>query len=96
VLRAVGAGARQIVAVLVSEGVMLAMLGLIVGIAAGYPLARVLVSITSQELFALSFHLSLSTIAMTFAVAILAVAAVSAMPGIVASRIRPIQVLRYE
>ncbi|MCO5175439.1 MAG: ABC transporter permease [Thermomicrobiales bacterium] len=96
VLRAVGAGARQVVTVLVSEGVMLAALGLVVGMAVGYPLARILVSITSRELFALSFHMSIATIGMIFAVAILAVAAVSAIPGIVASRIRPIQVLRYE
>ncbi|HMM43417.1 MAG TPA: ABC transporter permease [Thermomicrobiales bacterium] len=96
ILRAVGAGARQVVAILVSEGVMLAIFGLLLGVAAGYPLALILVAITSRELFALSFHLSIQTIVVTFLVAILAVAAISAVPGVVASRIRPIQVLRYE
>lgn len=96
ILRAVGAGTRQVVGTLVSEGVMLAVFGLLLGVAAGYPLARLLVGLTSRELFALSFHLSLQTIALTFVVALLAVAAISAIPGVIASRIRLIQVLRYE
>jgi putative ABC transport system permease protein len=96
VLRALGAGSRQMVLVLVSEGVMLAIIGLIAGTAAGYPLARLLVRLTSAQLFELRFHLSPVAVAATFVVAILAVAAVSTVPGIVASRIRPIHVLRYE
>lgn len=96
VLRAIGAGTRHILLVLVSEGVMLALLGLIAGTIAGYPLARLLVDVTSAELFELSFHLSLESIVMTFVVALLTVAAVSSVPGLVAARIRPIQVLRYE
>lgn len=96
VLRAVGAGARQVIGVLVSEGVTLAIFGLLLGVAAGYPLALLLVTITSRELFELTFHLSLQTIGVTFLIAILAVAAISAIPGVIASRIRPIQVLRYE
>jgi putative ABC transport system permease protein len=96
VLRAIGASARDIIGVLISEGLALAILGLCLGVAAGYPLAKLLVAITSQELFALNFHLSPTTIVATFAIALLAVTAVSALPGLVASRIRPIQVLRYE
>jgi putative ABC transport system permease protein len=96
ILRAVGAGTRQVVTVLVSEGIMLATFGLVLGILAGYPLALLLVALTSRELFALSFHLSFQTIGLTFVVALLAVAAISTAPGIIASRIRPIQVLRYE
>ncbi|HEX5166357.1 MAG TPA: FtsX-like permease family protein [Thermomicrobiales bacterium] len=96
VMRAIGAGTRQIVTVLVSEGLMLALLGLIIGTIAGYPLARLLVDITSAELFDLTFYLSPASIVMTFVVALLTVAAVSALPGLVAARIRPIQVLRYE
>lgn len=96
VLRAVGAGARQVVAMLVSEGVMLAFFGLLLGVIAGYPLALLLVAITSRELFALSFHLSFQTLGLTFVIGILAVAAISSVPGLIASRIRPIQVLRYE
>jgi len=96
VLRAIGAGSRDTIMVLVSEGVLLALIGLIAGVIVGYPLARLLVSITSQELFELTFQLSARSVATTFVVALGAVAAASAIPGLVAARIRPIQVLRYE
>jgi putative ABC transport system permease protein len=96
VLRTVGARSSHIVAILVSEGVMLASIGLVAGAIIGYPLARLMVNLTSEELFELSFHLSLLNVLTTFALALLAVAAVSAVPGVLASRIRPIQVLRYE
>lgn len=96
VLRAIGAGTRHILIVLVSEGVMLALLGLIAGTLAGYPLALLMVDVTSAQLFELTFYLSPASILLTFVVALLAVAAVSALPGLIAARIRPIQVLRYE
>jgi putative ABC transport system permease protein len=96
ILRSLGAGTRHVLGVLISEGVVLAMLGLMAGLAVGYPLARVMVRLTSAELFELTFHLSFVSLGATFAVAILAVMAVSSLPGLVAARIRPIQVLRYE
>lgn len=96
VLRSLGASGRHIVTILVGEGVMLAFLGLVIGSILGYPLARLLVDITGRELFELQLYLSLQSLAGTFLFAILAVAAVSALPGLVAGRIRPIQVLRYE
>lgn len=96
VLRTLGAKSAHLVAILVSEGIMLASIGLVAGLAVGYPLAHILVDITSAELFELSFHLSAWNVLATFALALLAVAAVSTLPGILAARIRPIQVLRYE
>ncbi len=96
VLRAIGAGTRHVLIVLISEGVMLALLGLVAGTIAGYPLARLLVDLTSAELFELTFHLSPISIVLTFVFALVTVAAISALPGLIAARIRPIQVLRYE
>ena len=61
-----------------------------------YVAGRMMVDITSAELFELTFYLSPASILTTFIVALLAVAAVSALPGLIAARIRPIQVLRYE
>lgn len=96
VLRTLGARSSHVVGILVSEGVMLASIGLVAGAALGYPLARLMVNMTSEELFELSFHLSSTSLAATFVLALLAVAAVSAVPGMLASRIQPIKVLRYE
>lgn len=96
ILRSLGAGTRHVVGVLISEGAVLALLGLVGGTIAGYPLARLMVRLTSAELFELSFHLSITSVAMTFAIALLTVMAVSALPGLIAARIHPIQVLRYE
>lgn len=96
VLRTLGARSSHVIAILVSEGVTLAAIGLTAGLTLGYPLAHLLVNITSAELFELTFHLSGWTVLLTFAVALLAVAAVSTLPGLAAARVRPIQVLRYE
>jgi putative ABC transport system permease protein len=96
ILRSVGAGTRHVLGILVSEGVVLALVGLVAGTVVGFPLARLMVRLTSAELFELSFHLSLASLGITFAVSILTVMAVSSLPGLVAARIHPIQVLRYE
>jgi len=96
VLRTLGARSGHVISILVSEGLVLATLGLIAGVIVGYPLARLMVNLTSEELFELSFHLSKTSVAATFVLSLLAVAAVSAIPGVLASRIQPIQVLRYE
>lgn len=96
ILRTLGARSVHMITILVSEGIALAMIGLVSGVLVGYPLAKVMVNLTSRELFELSFHLSLMNIAATFLVALLAVAAVSSLPGLLAARIQPIQVLRYE
>lgn len=96
ILRTLGARSVHILTILVSEGIALATIGLVTGVLVGYPLAKVMVNLTSRELFELSFHLSLMNVVATFLVALLAVAAVSSLPGLLASRIHPIQVLRYE
>jgi putative ABC transport system permease protein len=96
ILRSVGATREQLVRLLVTEGVALASLGYLVGLIIGYPLARYLVGLTSRQLFGLEFHFSALTFLGAFAVAVFASAAVALGPALVASRIRPIQVLRYE
>ncbi|HUG14403.1 MAG TPA: FtsX-like permease family protein [Thermomicrobiales bacterium] len=96
ILRSLGAATRHVLGVLVIEGSTLAAIGLIAGTIVGYPLARLMVELTSGELFELTFHLSPGALATTFGVAMLTVMAASALPGLVAARIRPIQVLRYE
>ena len=96
VLRALGARTVHVVATLVTEGLAVATLGLLAGLTLGYPLARYLVRLTSAELFDLTFYLSTTTLAGAFIVALLVVIATSTMPGLIAARIRPVEVLRYE
>lgn len=96
ILRSVGASREQLVRLLVTEGVALASLGYLVGLLIGFPLARYLVDLTSRQLFGLEFHFSPFTILGAFVVAVLASAAVALGPALIATRIRPIQVLRYE
>lgn len=96
VLRALGARTIHVVTTLVSEGLAVAILGLAVGFALGYPLALYLVELTSAELFDLTFYLSFTTLVGAVALAFLVVVAISTVPGLIASRIRPVEVLRYE
>ncbi|MBX5443565.1 ABC transporter permease [Sphaerobacter sp.] len=96
ILRAIGATGRHLVRLVMSEALGLTAAGCAVGVAVGYPLARYLVHLTGTQLFGLEFHLGPVTIAATILVALIATAAVSTAPGLLASRIRPIQVLRYE
>jgi putative ABC transport system permease protein len=96
ILRAVGGQSWQVTTTVISEGVTLAGIGLGFGIAFGYPLSHWLVELTGRQLFELTFMLPLSSLAVMFLVALLAVAAVATAPGLLASRIRPINVLRYE
>ncbi|MDI3341096.1 MAG: ABC transporter permease [Sphaerobacter sp.] len=96
ILRAIGATARQLVRLVMAEALGMTGLGCLVGLAVGYPLARYLVRLTGTQLFGLEFHLGPLTIGATILVALVATAAVSTAPGLLATRIRPIQVLRYE
>ncbi len=96
ILRSVGASRQQLIRLLVTEGVALATLGYAVGLVFGYPLARYLVNLTSSQLFGLEFHFSNVALIGSFLVAVLASAAVALGPALIATRIRPIQVLRYE
>ncbi len=96
VLRALGATASHLIRLVMSEALGITGAGCVLGIAIGYPLARYLVYLTGTQLFALDFSLSPLTIIMTLVVALVATAAVSTGPGLIAARIRPIVVLRYE
>lgn len=96
VLRALGAQSGHVITTLISEGLAVAVLGLAVGFALGYPLARYLVDLTSAELFDLTFYLAPLTMVGAVALSILVVVAVSTVPGVIAAHIRPVEVLRYE
>lgn len=96
VLRALGATSRHMMKLVMTEALGLALMGCAIGALIGYPLARYLVQVTGDQLFRLEFHLGPMTVLSTLIVALVAAAAVSTGPGLLATRIRPIQVLRYE
>jgi putative ABC transport system permease protein len=95
VLRALGATSRHMIRLVMTEALGLALVGCAIGVLVGYPLAHYLVQVTGEQLFKLEFHLGPMTVLSTLFVA-LAAAAVSTGPGLIATRIKPIQVLRYE
>ena len=96
VLRAVGASASHIVRLVTVEALALTMAGIVLGLVAGYPLARALVTLTGQQLFELDFTLGPATVLLAGGVGLLGAIAASTGPGLIASRVRPIEVLRYE
>lgn len=96
VLRSIGARSRQLLAMLVAEGLSLGLIGTAIGVALGLPIANFLVGITGERLFELTFIIELQTLMGALVVGLLAVATVSAFPGLIAARLKPIQVLRYE
>ncbi|MFW6075575.1 MAG: FtsX-like permease family protein, partial [Chloroflexota bacterium] len=96
ILRSVGARNRHVVSILIGEGMVLAVVGLVIGVALGLPLAQLLVDITGQQLFDLTFYLSVPTLLVSFGIALGVVAAAATIPGLIAARMKPVQVLRYE
>lgn len=96
VLRALGATAVHLIRLVMSEALGIGFAGCLLGIVVGYPLARYLVYLTGTQLFQLDFTLHATTILLTLVVTLVATAAVSTGPGLIAARIRPIVALRYE
>ena len=58
ILRSIGAGGGALVRLLVSEGIVLGVVGYALGLGGGYLLARYLVALAGQQLFRMEFTLA--------------------------------------
>jgi putative ABC transport system permease protein len=96
VVRALGAGRRHVTTLLIGEGLVLGLFGFTLGLIAGYPLARLLVRLTGDVLFRLSFSLPAPFLVFLLLATLAGCAAASVGPALLAARVRPTEVLRYE
>lgn len=96
IMRAIGAGTVALARLLALEALVIGSLGAALGLLLGYPLANLLVNITSASLFKLTFTLPLDLVAATVGLAVLLAVAASLLPGLAAARLRVSEALRYE
>ena len=96
VLRTLGARSWHIVTIVVTEGLLLALIGGLCGLALGYPVAQLAVAATGAQLFALDFVIHPWSVASALGLGLAIVGVTAAIPGAIAADVRPTQVLRYE
>lgn len=96
IMRALGGGAAALARLLALEAAIIGAAGALLGLALGYPLARLLVDITGRSLFRLSFTLPPALLATTVALALGLAVAASLGPGLAAARLRVGAIIRYE
>ena len=88
---ALGATRRDVLTLVVGHGMLLTLVGIAIGLAASYVVAK---SMTAM-LFQVSPHDPSTFAAIAVLLGVVALAA-SALPGLRATRVSPIQALRYE
>jgi putative ABC transport system permease protein len=96
VMRALGGRNSHLIQVFLTEALAMGSLGFVVGVALGWPMARLLVWVMEQVLFPLDFQFPLSVVGTTllFTLALTAVASIG--PALGAARLKVREALRYE
>jgi putative ABC transport system permease protein len=96
VMRALGGSAAALARLLALEASLVGLAGALLGLALGYPLARLLVGLTGDALFRLTFLLPPSLLLLTLGMAQLLAIVAALAPGLAAGRLRVAETLRYE
>lgn len=96
VLRSLGALRGHLVRFFLAEGLALGGLGFIVGVPAGWAMARLLVGIVSAALITLQFVVPPIDVALSLGFSLLLSTAAGLIPALAAARLRVSEVLRYE
>jgi putative ABC transport system permease protein len=96
-LRAVGAGRRQILGIVVLEALVVGIVASTLGILAGYGIAaglRVILDAVGFELPGGEFPLRARTIVASYVVGVIVTLVASVIPAVIASRLSPLEALR--
>ncbi len=96
VLRALGTDNPQMVAIFMTEGLALGVVGWVIGLGMGYGLARLFVGALASTLFEFTFRFppGLIGISLLFAVVLALVASIA--PALAAANLKTIEAIRYE
>ncbi len=95
VLRSIGGSNGRLTQIFLTEGIFLGMLGFLVGLALGFPLAQILTSLISKAAFPVDFVFQPQMVLTTFVFAMLLTSAASLGPALGAARIKISNTLRY-
>ena len=96
VARALGASRRHVATLVAGEAATLGLAGYLAGVALGLPLAVLLVRLTGDVLFRMTFSLPPSFLLLALGVTLVACTLAAVGPAAIATRVRPASVLRYE
>jgi putative ABC transport system permease protein len=96
VMRSLGATDSRLIQAFLGEGLLLGLLGSFVGLALGYPLARLFVFVIGRLLFPMDFYFAPPGVLLAIALATVLSGAASLIPAWSAAQLPASQALRYE
>jgi len=96
IMRALGGRNSHLIQVFLTEALTMGAFGFLLGLAVGYPLARLLVWVMEQVLFPLDFSFPSEMVAYAALFTLLLTTVASIGPALGAARMKVSQALRYE
>lgn len=96
VLRALGTDNPQMIAIFMTEGIGLGLLGWLIGLGVGYGLARLFVGALAATLFEFTFRFPPDLLGLSLLFALLLALIASIAPALAAANLKTIEAIRYE